>query len=330
MPRLTILMPAYNAARFITEAVKSLLHQTFTDFELWVVNDASTDNTATVLSTFTDSRLHVFTHSVNNGRDALVNEWVQKINTPFFTVTDADDVSHPQRLQKQMEQIEADVELMMCGTSYRAIDEDGFLLRTVLLPADAQTIRLNLHKHAQFHGPTTVMRREVLDFVKPFYRSGYVEADADLCLRILSKHKASNCVEALYYYRVVRGSMSRSNVTPALLNSYSIIFWLYQKRISTGTDGWEEGNMHALEEYIHTINEEYTPALLHRHIAFHHLYWCLMREAIAHAWKARVAAPLHLKNYLALLYILLRSGLFSLNRAVNKKHYITSLSLHEG
>jgi glycosyltransferase involved in cell wall biosynthesis len=323
MPSLTLLMPAYNAERFIYEAIDTLLKQTFTDFELWVIDDGSVDSTADIASSFRDARITVFRNSINQGRDALVNEWVQKINTPFFTVTDADDASHPQRLQKQMLLLQADATLMMCGTSYLTIDQAGYSFKKVLLPSLHSKIVQNLHRHAQFHGPTTIMRSELLVSLKPLYRTGFfgAEADADLCCRIVSRFKTANVAEPLYYYRVVPGSMSRKKLTPASLNTYPIIFWIHQQRALGQMDCIEAGNHELLAHYIGTIESAYTPAKLHRHIAFYHLYWGLVQLAVKHAWRAITVHRPTVKNILVLMYIIFKSGLFWLNRIVYKKHY---------
>ncbi|MEQ9412629.1 MAG: glycosyltransferase family A protein, partial [Cyclobacteriaceae bacterium] len=99
--RLTIIMPAYNAAKYIGEAVESILNQTFPDFQLWIIDDGSTDGTRQVIEEIDDVRLSKIYHNENRGRVEVVNEAISKIQTEFFTITDADDVSHPSRLEKQ-------------------------------------------------------------------------------------------------------------------------------------------------------------------------------------------------------------------------------------
>ena len=118
-------MPAYNAAPFIKEAVDSLLNQTFTDFELWIVDDGSTDSTKEWIESFNDHRIKKIFYTENRGRVVVCNEVAKEITTEFFTITDADDVSHPTRFQKQMDLLISKPELMMCGTSFMAMDERG-------------------------------------------------------------------------------------------------------------------------------------------------------------------------------------------------------------
>src|SRR5882672_2791678 len=134
MSHLTIIMPVYNASAFIREAVESILHQTFQDFELWIVDDASSDNSLAIARSLQDlagSRIKIFTNSVNQGRVRIVNNLVKEISSPYFTVTDADDISHPQRLEKQIRFLESHPDYVMCGTSHWAVDENGFLVREI-------------------------------------------------------------------------------------------------------------------------------------------------------------------------------------------------------
>lgn len=101
MPQLTLIMPAFNAAPFIEEAIESLLHQTFTDFELWLADDGSTDATRAKMNLFQDSRIKRFYFNENRGRVVRMNEMVPLVETDYVGITDADDVSHPSRLQNK-------------------------------------------------------------------------------------------------------------------------------------------------------------------------------------------------------------------------------------
>ncbi|MFM7856975.1 MAG: glycosyltransferase family 2 protein, partial [Flammeovirgaceae bacterium] len=102
MATLTIVMPVYNAAPFVHEAVESILSQTFQDFELWIIDDASTDDSLAILMSFKDLRIKLRKNPTHLGRLVTVNAVVPDIVSPYFTITDADDVSHPKRLEKQI------------------------------------------------------------------------------------------------------------------------------------------------------------------------------------------------------------------------------------
>src|SRR5882724_4434338 len=187
MALLTIIMPVYNASAFIKEAVESILNQTFNDFELWIVDDGSTDESIAIAKSFNDHRINFFSNGTNLGRVITVNQIVKSISTQYFTVTDADDGSHPQRLEKQINFLESNSDFMMCGTSFWAMDEKGFLFRKMKLLTDVGELRSAALYQSQFLGASTVMRKQVIDNFPEFYRTYFIDnfADADLTCRIL-------------------------------------------------------------------------------------------------------------------------------------------------
>jgi glycosyltransferase involved in cell wall biosynthesis len=323
--KLTILMPAYNAERYLTEAVDSLLNQTFREFELWVIDDASTDSTGTIAESLHDPRIRLLRNSSNKGFTTSVNDVMPAVQSRYFTITGADDVSHHQRLEKQIALLEADPELMMCGTSYWAVDEKGFLSHKTILRSHLDELRLHSINTSQFLGGTTIMRKEVWQPGNDLYRvyfSDY-QSDADLACRLLDKHKVTNLPEPLYYYRILDSSVSRKNVSPRSLNLYKLIGYLSQQRRQNGWDCLDAGDVTEADEWLADYLEPYRadPSFSHRHTAFFHLYWGLPKRSILSMIQAIVIKPLKIKNLAGLGYIIFKSCLFSVNRVFFKKHY---------
>jgi glycosyltransferase involved in cell wall biosynthesis len=324
MPTLTVIMPVYNASPFIKEAVHSLLNQTFTDFELWIIDDGSSDNSMHLVEQLDDSRIQLFYNKKNIGKAKTVNEYAQKITTPFFTITDADDVSDFQKIEKQLNAFAVDPSLMMCGTSCYAITESGFVFREIHLQSDEREIKIHAHLQSQFMGATTMMRKEILHTFPELYRSYFSnQVDADLCCRILSQFKTSNLNDLLYFYRIVPSSISRKKITPLSLNSYKLIGELYLQRKKSKNDWLEQGKTKKADDFMKSIELKYDsdPSFLPRHTAFFHLYWGQLLPAINEGYRAFTLKPLKLKNGLSLALIIFRSGLFYLNRVFNKTHY---------
>ena len=327
MPQLTILMPAFNAALHIVEAVDSLLNQTFQDFELWIIDDGSTDSTRQIMESFSDIHVKNFHFQQNRGRVLLINEFVKKVTTEFFTVTDADDISHPQRLQLQMELLKKDAELMMCGTSYAAMDDKGFLFRELHLPTDYKEVYEQMHSRSQFLGATTVMRSSLITSFPEFYRLYFKDniADADLASRIVDRFKAVNLSASLYYYRMLKTSLTRKSVTVRSLNLYQAVAFLSAQRRSIGEDSLMRNEPEAVDKFLTEISKEYDadPSFVFRHAAFTHLYWKVIDEAWRNAFFAWQANPLHAKNYFLLIYITNKSGFYLFKDMFGKKHYKT-------
>jgi glycosyltransferase involved in cell wall biosynthesis len=325
MRQLTILIPAFNAAPYIEEAVISLLAQTFSDFDLWIIDDASTDETLNIIKSFQDPRIKIVANEVNQGRVRTINKLVKDIESPYFTITDADDVSDSTRLEKQLALLEREQSLMMCGTSFWVIDEQGFMVRELRLLTDITELRAKALHQSQFLGPTTIMRKEVVTAFPEFYRM-YIQdefADADLATQILDKYTATNIAESLYCYRILPSSLSRKNITPRNLNLRLLVGFLSRQRRTTGQDCLQRNAPEEANEFMGQIEEPYNldPSFLFRHQAFVHLYWGLNNLALENVRLAVSKSPFQAKNWVSLLYIIFRIGLFYLNRSVNKVHY---------
>lgn len=322
MARLTILMPAYNTERFVEEALESLLNQSFSDFELWIIDDGSTDRTRSIMDQFQDTRIKRFYHNENRGRVKVVNELVYQVNTEYFTITDADDVSQKQRLEQQISYMDDHKELMMCGTSYTAIDENGFVVREMNVPVDYELICREILDRPCFHGPTTIMRRNVLDHFPEFYREYFKEnmADSDLTSRIVDRFKAVNLPERLYYYRIVKTSVSRKNFTPKFSSLYAVISFLSKQRRPTGSDSLDRNDMESLEQIIKEITAEFARdrSLLYQKAGFYYLYWKVFDQAWFNARKAWFTKPFKPKNIFLVIYTIAMAGIHVLS---GKKHY---------
>lgn len=320
-------MPAYNASHYIAEAIDSLLNQTFRDFELWIVDDGSSDRTAILAQKYAkqDPRVKVFKNPANQGRVLTVNATVHKVSTPYFTITDADDVSHPQRLEKQMQLLMENRNLMMCGSSYWAMDAQGYLVRKMRLLRGLHEIREQALYQSPFMGPTTVMRKEVLFDFPEFYRIYFKDnqADADLSTRLLDKYETTNLEESLYYYRILDTSLTRREITIRNLTLSKLIAHLSWQRRNTGSDCLEKGNPQEANEFMKTLEEAYRNAssLFFRHQAFFHLYWGLNRKAFQTIWKAFLNQPFAIKNILGVPLVLSRIIFFVLYRRVFRRHY---------
>jgi glycosyltransferase involved in cell wall biosynthesis len=325
MPRLTIIMPAYNADLYIIEAIQSILDQTFRDFELWIIDDGSTDATLRQIETFADERIRKFYHPKNRGRVAVVNELIETVYTEFITITDADDASHPTRLTKQIDLLDRQTEIIMCGTSYYAIDEHGFLLRPVILPADYETIYAQSIIKPQFHGPTTMMRTEAIKRLPDFYRTYFKDnrADADLAARLVDQYTVINLPEPLYYYRIVSNSLSRRNYSVRFAMLDHLIAFLSRQRRATGTDSLTTKNVEPLTQLEAQISAGYAanPARIYQQAAFYHLYWKAFDLSIISSWQAFKIKPFHLKSIFLLLYVLTMSCFQLLSRSIHRTHY---------
>ena len=130
-PAVSILMPVYNAQRYLASAVQSVLDQTFSDFEFIIINDGSTDRSEAILQEFAskDPRVKIVSRP-NTGLTRALNEALSLARAPLIARMDADDLSLPRRLELQVARFGADHDLVLLGGAYELIDAAGRLLTT--------------------------------------------------------------------------------------------------------------------------------------------------------------------------------------------------------
>jgi glycosyltransferase involved in cell wall biosynthesis len=123
-PKVTVLMPAYNAGKYIAEAIRSVLEQEYTDFELLIVEDGSTDDTRGVIRSFSDDRIRVLEQE-NKGISAALNAGLAEARGVYIARFDADDSCLPQRLGRQTAFLDENPEYVLTGSEVEYMAEDG-------------------------------------------------------------------------------------------------------------------------------------------------------------------------------------------------------------
>src|SRR5688572_25142970 len=100
-PCVTVLMPVYNAEKYLKEAIDSILQQTLTDFEFLIIDDGSTDASVRIIRSYADSRIRLVQNETNAGITVTLNKGIELAKAPLIARMDADDISYPMRLQRQ-------------------------------------------------------------------------------------------------------------------------------------------------------------------------------------------------------------------------------------
>lgn len=125
MPRVSVLLPVHNGERFVGQALESILGQTFGDFDVIVVNDASTDRSAEIVSSYCDSRIRMMTNERNIGVASSLNKAAWAARSELLARQDADDLACPLRLFRQVEWLERNPSAGVLGTNVIVVDENG-------------------------------------------------------------------------------------------------------------------------------------------------------------------------------------------------------------
>ncbi|MBK9758768.1 MAG: glycosyltransferase [Flavobacteriales bacterium] len=203
-PTITVLMPLYNGAAFLHEAIESVLGQTHTDFELLIISDGSTDGSDRIVRSFSDPRIHFIPNDRNRGLVAVLNDGIDHARGRYIARMDADDVMRSDRLAKQFEFLEAHVEIAVVATFVDLINTDGEITGawdTDRAAVDEDEIQSMMPRTACIAHPTVMIRRSSLGSLR--YDPKQVEGeDWDLWLRMRSRGlRIAKIPEALLRYR---------------------------------------------------------------------------------------------------------------------------------
>ena len=205
MPLVSVLLAVRNDARYLPEALDSVLQQTVDDLELIVVDDASTDETPRILSATDDRRTVVLRNEEQLGLAASLNRGLDAAQGRYVARLDADDVTLPNRLERQLAGIG---NAAVLGSAIRDLDEQGREGRLHRMPLGARAVRWHALFSSPFFHPTVLVDREALRDLR--YDTSYLESeDYDLWTRLLATGvEGANLEDALVLKRVHAGQAS--------------------------------------------------------------------------------------------------------------------------
>lgn len=221
-PRVSVVMPVYNGEKHLAQAIDSVLGQTFGDFELIIVDDGSTDGTAQMLAGYgqRDQRVRVY-HQENQGVTVSRNAGCRVARGEYIAVLDADDVSLPQRLERQVRWLDAHSGIGVLGSWIDEIDSKGVSQRILRWSTAAGIIRWSLICGENYICHSSVMMRRDLVADLGFYRPEVrLAEDYDLWSRASLVTQIAIIPEVLVRYRVWEENISSRRL--ALLDQYAV------------------------------------------------------------------------------------------------------------
>jgi glycosyltransferase involved in cell wall biosynthesis len=208
-PLVSVILPVYNGEKYLRAAVESILSQTLQDFELILIDDGSTDATPSILDSFTDPRIVRLKNDRNLGLTRSLNLGLRAARGVYLARQDADDLSLPPRLERQVAFLEERSEVGLVGAATRVIDENGALLRHWAPVSEPEALQQILLQNIQFQHGTFLFRAACLDDLGGGYDETMpVAQDCDLLYRLSERWELANLTEPLYCFRVHPGSIS--------------------------------------------------------------------------------------------------------------------------
>lgn len=196
-------MPAYNAARFLRDAIDSVLAQTLADFECLIVDDGSTDETAAIAeeAARADPRVRVAARA-HQGLVAALNEGCELAAAPYIARLDADDIAFPDRLERQVAFLDGHPQVALLGGGMRTVNEDGDRLGDYVPPLEHALIVPRMADYNCFHHSSVMFRKSAWRQLGG-YRAAVIHAeDYDLWLRMSENYEVRGLTWLMGCYRV--------------------------------------------------------------------------------------------------------------------------------
>lgn len=197
-PTISVIMPVYNGEQYLKEAVDSILHQTFKDFEFIIVNDGSTDKTEEIILSYSDKRIRYIQNKQNLKIAKTLNKEIELAKGKYIARMDADDISLPERFEKQIQFMRDNPNIDVCGTWLQTFGDIDDTWRHPLIHDEIKMYMLTAS--ALMH-PTVLGKRQF--FVALKYNESMPPAeDYDLWVRGVDEYQYANISEVLLYYRI--------------------------------------------------------------------------------------------------------------------------------
>lgn len=215
IPKVSVVMSIYNGQNYLNEAIDSILNQKFIDFEFIIIDDGSTDNSAEIIRRYKDSRI-VFIQQENRGLMAALNVGINAAQGKYIARMDQDDISLPERLEKQVHYLDTNPHICVVGSWWKNINENNAFLGYTRVPVhDYECAFMMFEKGENPVGHPCVLYRTAAIRMLGGYSPEYKNAeDVELWFR-LNAHgfQIANIPEALILYRIHNRQMSKTPQT---------------------------------------------------------------------------------------------------------------------
>ena len=210
MPHFSVIIPCYNSERFIRETLNSVLTQTYTDFEIIIVDDGSVDDTRSIIESFDDSRIQYHFQS-NRGLSATRNRLIELAKGELIAFLDHDDIWISNKLEQQIKCFNQSPEVMLVYTNGKTVDDAGNIYGNYISSTELHSGQVfgELLARNFIILSSTILKKSVLNEIGMFDESFHVAEEYDLFLRLAHSHAIDYVDEPLTLYRIHENAESR-------------------------------------------------------------------------------------------------------------------------
>ncbi len=213
-PLVSIIMPAYNAELFIEESIKSVINQTYKNWELIIVDDCSTDNTKNIMIDFQkiNDKIKTIFLKINSGKPSIAKNFALKESIgKYIAFLDSDDIWCENKLEKQVQIMESNSKYGLCYTGGYWIDKDGNFIKSFLPKYSNGNLFKNMLVRYEINNQSVMIRRESLEkTIIKFNEIITIGEDYNLYMNILNKYEAVNIKEYLIKYRIHNNAITKN------------------------------------------------------------------------------------------------------------------------
>lgn len=209
--KISVIMPVFNAEKYLENAIKSILNQTYTDFELIIINDKSTDSSFKIISDFKkiDTRIIIINNDSNLGPALSRNKGIDIANGEYIALMDADDISKSYRFKKQVAILEENKDIGLCG-SWFTLFGDKIETQVIKHFETHEELKVNFLKDCYIGNPTVLVRKNLV--LNEKFNPEFVPIeDYELWSRLINKTKFYNLQESLLDYRWHNTNISQTS-----------------------------------------------------------------------------------------------------------------------
>ncbi len=227
-PQISVLMPNYNCDKYISEAIESILNQSYSNFEFIIIDDCSSDNSWQIIQEYAkkDKRIRAYRNNKNLGIVKTRNKLLKLVsfNSKYIAIMDSDDISLIKRLEIQVNFLENNTQFVGVGTALEYFWEKPKKNIKRYYLNDFKEIKKKSLIKSPFAQATMLIQKKVLDEFKGYDEKYEVSEDWELWLRIIKKYKMTNLNQVLYRYRQFEKQSKNQKLKLTLKNSIKIRF----------------------------------------------------------------------------------------------------------
>lgn len=271
-PLVTVLLPTYNSEAYIADTIDSVLRQTFTNFEVLIINEyGSTDATLDFVNVFNDNRISVIQNQHRLGLAESLNLGLREARGKYVARIDADDICSPERFAKQVDFLEKNPDYGLCGSWQHHFGADTDMVHEV--PIKHADLQAQLLYRCELCHSTLMLRRSVFVDNNLFYDASCAAEDYELWTRAVYKTKFANLPEVLGGYRVGDTNITAKKIELLSEESAQICARLLHKHLDIKVS---EEHLPFLSSWINEFNNIHNPQRLQKQLVMEKKLLCLM------------------------------------------------------